>query len=1145
MFSELKIGSKITVLLLIVVLLSVFAISVLSYTVSRESIENRYAEGLKVISKLKVQELEEIFEELEQNIFFIQKSEKVVHSLNLYSKDSSKVEIYEEVKEDLHDYLSSVQEVDNYKNILLLDKNGKIIYQSNSKAEKKVGSFYSKFALYKDQIGEDIFFGEPYESQENIYLDVIGNIYRHGVHLGYAVAEFNMEEIYQVTNDTTGLRNTGEILIGKKTASQRTLIFLNQKRGSKSKNFLNDLITVDDENALTLQKAVEGDEGGGFALDYRGKLTLTEWKHLPSVGWGMIVKIDKEEISEELDFLIFTFLFSSVFIIFISWAVARLYSQYLITPLLSLKNTLNVVARGILPREVTRKTNDEIGEMATAVGEFVNALKRTAEFAHQIGEGKYNTQFKPLDKEDTLGNALITMRNNIQNSEKKDNERNWIVIGVAEVGQILRVHNDLQEMGDDVIAYITNKISAVQGAFYSVSENENGEQIIEMNASYAYSKKKHFKKTFKFAEGLVGQAAIEQDTILRTEIPDDYMHITSGLLGEQKPKCLLIVPLITNETVFGVLEFAGLQRFSQTHINFVQELSVIIARTIFNIKVNARTARLLEESQQMSAELRAQQEILRQNAEEMEVTQEQLKKANTRLEEQILEVKLAQKRTQILLENASEVITIYEKDGRVRYISPSVETILGYVPEDLIGKNDIINVLGAGVDLVNNMFDQLLKEPEETLTIQFEYRKKDRQTIWLEATGTNLLADQAIGGIVVNSRDITERRLAEQEARMRGQMQSLSENSPDLITRMNEKGKVFYINPTIRHLTGLTPKNFLGKSIQEVGLDEKIVHHWNALIGEALQRGSNVKLEMPFPSVMGERIMQVNGIPEYSTENKELESILIVSHDITEQKQTESALLTINKKITESINYAQRIQSAILPDAAILKQALKDSFIYYLPRDVVSGDFPWFAQKGENIFIAAVDCTGHGVPGALISLIGYFLLNDILNAQDASDTGLILDLLNEGVTKTLRQDTNSSTRDGMDIALCRINLGKKQLQYSGAHRPLYHVRKGTLTQINGDRYPIGGGQYKTRNNFKSEIIDLLKEDSVYFFSDGLPDQFGGKDNKKFSPAKIRNIFVQNHELSMNEMAKVLDQNLRDWMGNRKQMDDILAIGIKF
>jgi PAS domain S-box-containing protein len=417
--------------------------------------------------------------------------------------------------------------------------------------------------------------------------------------------------------------------------------------------------------------------------------------------------------------------------------------------------------------------------------------------------------------------------------------------------------------------------------------------------------------------------------------------------------------------------------------------------------------------------------------------------------------------------------------------------------------------------------------------------------MWLEATGRNMLADPAIKGLVVNSRDITERLLAEKESRMRGQMQALSENSPDLITRFNKDGKVFYINPIIETYSGKEPSDFLNKEVTEVDLEGSLAQQWLKIIGDVIACNDKISLEMDFPSQLGDRVMQVNAIPEYN-ENETIESVLMVSHDITDRKLIELEIQTKNKKITESINYAKRIQGAILPDTDLINKVLPESFILYKAKDVVSGDFPWFVQMGDDIYLAAVDCTGHGVPGALISLIGYFLLNDIVKSRKISTPGLILDQLDEAVTKTLRQDTaDSKTKDGMDIALCKINLKTNTVEYAGAHRPLYYMTAEGLTEIKGDKFPIGGGIYKNQTNFANTVLNVKKGESIFFCSDGFPDQFGGTDNTKFGPRRIREIISNNYNTKLNEVCTIFDHEWEAWKGQTKQTDDVLMIGVKF
>jgi PAS domain S-box-containing protein len=732
------------------------------------------------------------------------------------------------------------------------------------------------------------------------------------------------------------------------------------------------------------------------------------------------------------------------------------------------------------------------------------------------------------------------MRDNLIENEKRENERNWIIRGLAEAGEILRSHDNLDALGEEMITFVLPKIGAVQGAFYLVNDDKS----IELRTTYAFNRKKYIKRKFRFAEGLVGQAVAEQDTIIRTEIPDDYISITSGLIGDNKPTCLLISPQIANEEVYGVMEFAGFKKFDASHAKFVQELSMIMARTIFNIRVNERTRRLLSESQELSNELKEKTEVLRQNAEEMQATQEELRRSNLLLEEQVEEVNKSQKRQQLLLENASEVITIYEEDGVIRYISPSVESILGYSQREMQGTKDIDLVHPDRKEIYTSMFAQLVKEPAQKVTVQFEYRTKEGNFIWLEATGTNFMSNPVIHGFILNSRDITERRRAEQEQRMRSKMQALSENSPDLIARL-EHDSISYINPVIESYTGKQPHSYLNRNVRETELDTSILESWLNIVERVNQSSDTISTEMDFPSTMGARVMQVNAIPEYD-ENENIESVLVVSHDITERKLIELEIQNKNKKINDSINYAKRIQNAILPSSRLISKALKDSFILYKPRDVVSGDFPWFVQIKDDIFIAAVDCTGHGVPGALLSLIGYFLLNDIVRSRKVTDPGKILDLLDEGVTQTLRQDQDdSATKDGMDIALCRIQVATRELEYSGAHRPLYIMKAGVMDEVKGNKFPIGGGIFKNQTNFTTTKIQLEHGDSVYFSSDGFPDQFGGPENRKFGPKKVREIVERVHNQSMAEAEKVFDLEWETWRGETKQTDDVLLIGIKF
>ncbi len=872
-----------------------------------------------------------------------------------------------------------------------------------------------------------------------------------------------------------------------------------------------------------------------FLMFYSSAVFRSEILELKSSG------LDTTALKASLHTINISFIVVGVLIVLVATVLCLIMSNKLAAKITYINECLSLMQNGILPNEIKSDSKDEIGQIAAKLDSITKNLRNTAKFAHDIGLGNFNEEFRTLSDEDVLGHSLINMNKALEEADKREIERNWIVNGVAELGEILRNSNKVEDLSNAVTKYVIGRIGAVQGAFYIVESKQ-----IHLKAMYAYNRKKFEKQSFAFGEGLIGQAAIEEAMVFRKEIPDDYESISSGILGDKKPTCILIYPLIANEKVYGVLEFAGLRTFEDNEIKFVEEVSPIIARTIFNIQVSERTQRHLEESQSMGAELQQQQEELRQNAEEMLATQEELKRTNQRLEEQIEEVNRSQRRMQSLLVNASELITIYEKDAIVKYVSPSAKNILGYDSEELTGVKEDLHLHEEDSAEFHGVLKDLVDNPKETLTIQYRYKKKNGEWIWLEATGKNLLNDPSVAGIVFNSRDITLKRKAEVEERMRKNMQALSENSPDLITRISCEGEIAYTNPAIEIYTGHRPDEFMNQDLYRLGIENGLVNTWKEILQDVKVRNEKYNLEVKYASPIGNRVMQVNVIPEYTDD--EMESVLVVSHDVTERKQIELEIQAKNKNINESINYSKRIQNAILPDNAHIQMVFPKSFMMYKPRDVVSGDFPWFAHKDNDYYIAVVDCTGHGVPGAMLSLVGYFQLNNIVDgASKGSNCGLILDQLDHKVNETLIKGTGQGVaiKDGMDIGFCKINLEKMKVEYAGAHRPLYLLRDGEIQEFKGDKWAIGGGVYKNQTHFTNHEFKVKKGDAIFFFSDGLPDQFGGPLNRKMGSEKVKNIIEENKGLTMNEMSVIFEREFDEWRGESKQTDDVLLIGIEF
>ncbi|MCK5822824.1 MAG: SpoIIE family protein phosphatase [Bacteroidales bacterium] len=251
-----------------------------------------------------------------------------------------------------------------------------------------------------------------------------------------------------------------------------------------------------------------------------------------------------------------------------------------------------------------------------------------------------------------------------------------------------------------------------------------------------------------------------------------------------------------------------------------------------------------------------------------------------------------------------------------------------------------------------------------------------------------------------------------------------------------------------------------------------------------------------------------------------------------------------NKHITDSIRYAKRIQNAILPPNDYIESIMPNSFILYRPKDIVSGDFYWINELDKKVVVAAVDCTGHGVPGAFMSIVGSNQLNHAVNVINARKPSDILDALNEGVTETLREKGDASIRDGMDIAICSVDYKNNKVQYAGAYNPLYLIRNNELLQFKADKFPIGQSGVEEFKKYTNNEIEVQKGDTLYIFSDGYADQFGGERGRKFMYKAFRNLLTEISNEPMDKQKEILNKTIDEWKGDIEQVDDIIVIGIK-
>ncbi len=321
---------------------------------------------------------------------------------------------------------------------------------------------------------------------------------------------------------------------------------------------------------------------------------------------------------------------------------------------------------------------------------------------------------------------------------------------------------------------------------------------------------------------------------------------------------------------------------------------------------------------------------------------------------------------------------------------------------------------------------------------------------------------------------------------------------------------------------------------------------------EIFQQKEEIKSQRDALAQLNEELVQKNEEITAQRMEIEIQRDEIAAHRdlVLEQKRQ---IEKIYSELTDSIQYAGRIQSAILPSEEKLAEFPYEHFIYYRPRDIISGDFYWFEKINNLLIFCVADCTGHGVPGAFMSMLGFAALHDAIQVKKETDTGIILSRTRDYIIRVLQQKKSqqedgaqSSVKDGMDIALCVVNINTLELLFSGAYNPLYIIHQANndrlLEEIKGDKMPLG--IHERMENFTTHKRTLSKGTVIYLFSDGIADQFGGTDEKKFKYHRLKNLLIQISTLPMEEQKQIVQQTFEGWKGNLEQVDDVCLWGIR-
>jgi len=802
-------------------------------------------------------------------------------------------------------------------------------------------------------------------------------------------------------------------------------------------------------------------------------------------------------------------------ILILLWLV---FLRYFIEPMERVTQYALSLAAGKLEEDLILGNNeDDLAHIATALLQITNEIKQARQFTKSIGTGIYDVELhqnNTADKQDSLFNALIGMREQLKTISEEEKRRNWLAQGTAEFAEVLRSDDtDLKELGSNIIKGLVDYVHAGQGGLF-ILNSENPENLcLELVACYAYNELQFIEKSIilqeKFGEGLIGQAFIEKKTIHLTKVPEGYCNLISGI-GQAPPKEILIIPLELNNKTEGVIELASFKPFRDYEITFVKRLAENITSAILTIKSNDNTKKLLREARELTRQIQAREEELKRNFEELKTTQELIEKKNALIEDQKKEIEkaLAEQNEknemlsaqeeemrlnmeQLVITQEKMMVAQIELDGQLNAINKSSICKIEFNLDGIVSTANqaYCNLMGYTVEELKGLHHKIFTNSDNADTQEIDL-------IW-----TNLKAGKSQAGE---------------------------------FKRINKNGRQVWLNAVYSPVLNQSSKPY---KVVKLAFD---ITEAKKLLEETQSQAQ----------ILQEQEIELRqSMVELTETQAELHEKNIAVQ--LRAKELESK----NQLITSSIQYAKNIQRAILPSEEVVRNAVQDFFVVFLPKDIVSGDFYWFSQVAGKCFFAAVDCTGHGVPGAFMSIIGNTILNEIVNVQHIYQPSKILELMHQGVRKRLRQ-AEATNNDGMDVAICCLENDattpkKVSVTFAGAKRPLYYLYNKTdnaytledVKELRGDRKSIGGWQNEDYRFFEEQQIYLQKDDYIFLTTDGLADN-PDKNRKKFGIQKFHEVLITNLHLPRETLRNSLLTAIADHQIESEQRDDITVMGIK-
>ena len=535
----------------------------------------------------------------------------------------------------------------------------------------------------------------------------------------------------------------------------------------------------------------------------------------------------------------------------------------------------------------------------------------------------------------------------------------------------------------------------------------------------------------------------------------------------------------------------------------------------------------------------------------------QLKQISDELRQSYANLKASEEKFRDFFENSYDLIQSVDMNGKYLYVNSSWLNTLGYEHHEILKLTTHDIVHPDYLDQYRQL-TEAAKGGDEIMGADMVFLTKERDAILLNGNVHCEFKEGvpvAVRGVFRNdtNRKLAQKKLEESEKQYR----FLVESADDLIFRTDYKGNFIYANGVAEKLTGYTPDEFLGKSY----LDLVRKDHRQQVIDFYKKQFHN-RLEVSYFEFQitrkdGELIWLGQNVRTlFKGDDKNwVEGYLVVSRDISDRKKKEEQinlqnrqLEDQNRSIKQSIRYAKRIQDSILPNEKELNAIFPKSFVVYQPKDIVSGDFYWMSKRENHVFLVVADCTGHGVPAAFMSIIGSDQLNIAINRKKLVEPVAIINEISNGFRRVLKRPMDEiEIQDGMDLAICSINLKTNRLQFAGAFNDLYLIRDEKLVKYRGTRISVGADEraFRKEQEYQQHAFKLRKNDIIYLFSDGYADQFGGAEGRKLGYEKFREILMMIHTYPMADQKRLLEETMIEWRSGEEQIDDVCVLGVKF